>query len=162
MLVKMSLLLGAALILCTVSEHQGHCKFISLLCCLVVKGTPSFTAAQPSAIWNGHPVDQPILIYHDEIQVSNSGIATGGLVCSSSSGAGWHYPNATLVPLSSPNTFYQLRSSSQTMSILVRSREESVESPDFNGLWTCRQDRNFATAVPVGLYRRGMGEWIKY
>ena len=155
----MSLLFRAALILCIVSEHQGHCKFISLLCCLVVKGT---SAAQPSATWNGHPVAQPILIYHDEIQVSNFGIATGGLVCSSSSGAGWHYPNATLVPLSSPNTFYQLRSSSQAMSTLVCSREEPVESPDFNGLWTCRQDRNFATAVPVGLYRRGMGEWIKY
>ena len=105
-----------------------------------------------------------MLLYHNEIRISSTNIAPstgeGILVCrSSSSVAGWHYPNATPVPsfsFDSAPDFFQIRSSSQTMSTLVRSRNVSVASLDFNGLWTCRENGNLAS---VGLHQRGMGEW---
>ena len=70
----------------------------------------------------------------------------------------WHYPNATKVTSSSLSLFYQIVGHMQH--VLYRGSARSRSDASLNGLWTCRQNRNFTTAIPVGLYQRGQGELI--
>ena len=106
--------------------------------------------------WNGNAITGPELIYQNEL---------GSVVCRSdnSSQVGWHFANGALVPptgLTDPH-FQQIRTSSSatpSVSSLINNRPDQASiSAAANGLWTCRLNGGFSTAVPVGIYARGRG-----
>ena len=114
----------------------------------------SFIAAL-SVTWNGTAVSGPLLIYHHEINVFAVLLNTNDtLACRTGA---WHYPNATNVTLSS--FFCQINLFGDRR-VLFRTTDRSQSDASFNGLWTCRHNGHFTTAIPVGLYQRGQGELI--
>ena len=125
--------------------------------------------------WNGTTITGPVLIFQDELVRDDrtNVLATpmdGTLICRSESQAqvGWHFSplntaNGVLVSTTSTTDHFRQRrtSSSATPSVsrLTTNRpNEALTSADANGLWTCRLNAGFSTAVPVGIYARGGGE----
>lgn len=127
-----------------------------LTCAKITIASYSFLAARPSISWDDAPVDEPLLLYHDEIQFSPNCTVTPterSLVCM---GGEWHYPNVSNISeLDGPFCQSDINSSHR---ILLRNMNVSGENPTMNGVWTCRYERQFFNATPVGLYSRGMGE----
>ena len=125
--------------------------------------------------WNGTTITGPVLIFQDELVRDDrtNVLATpvdGTVICRSENQAqvGWHFvpslngDTGVLLSLSSTNHFRQRRTSSSTapsVSRLTTNRpDEALTSAAANGLWTCRLNGGFSTAVPVGIYARGGGE----
>ena len=120
-----------------------------------------------SVTWNGTAVSGPVLIYHDEVAIVPAQNflplfdhpGGGILACrgnATSQGVAWHYAHGDMVttsPLLVP--FYQSIAEAGSVSRLARGH--NIASP-FSGLWTCRQNGNADTAIPVGLYQRGGGK----
>ena len=110
-----------------------------------------------------------MLIFHDELVRDDrtNVLATprdGTVICRSENQAqvGWHFVNTQLVsPISTTNHFRQRRTSqtaTPSVSRLTTNRpDEALTSAAANGLWTCRLNGGFSTAVPVGIYARGGG-----
>ena len=120
--------------------------------------------------WNGTTITGPVLIFQDELVRDDrtNVLATpvdGTLICRSEDQArvGWQFTTTGLVsPTSTTNHFRQRRTSSSTtpsVSRLTTNRpDEALTSAEANGLWTCRLNGGFNTAVPVGIYARVGGE----
>ena len=124
-----------------------------------------------SVTWNGSDITGPVLIYHDEILVEDTGPFTigdpsrnGSLVCRHSSEAqvGWHTPNGSWVhgPSQLNNfDFKQIRTGDDvtpSMSRLSLNREGIGHNDSFaNGLWSCRLNGQYSGAISVGIYGRG-------
>ena len=112
-----------------------------------------------SAIWCGTTVSGPLLIFlHEIYSTSDSSSNSKNLSCISGA---WRYPNDTKVTNSSSSHIYQLSLLLGHMqNVLFRSSAHSQSDASLNGLWTCRRNGDFTTAIPVGLYQRGQGELI--
>ena len=124
--------------------------------------------------WNGTTITGPVavLIFQDELVIDDrtNPLTTprdGTVICRSENQAqvGWHFANTVLLSTSSTtNHFRQRRTSSSTtpsVSRLTTNRpDEALTSAAANGLWTCKLNGGFGTAVPVGIYARGGGEKI--
>ena len=88
----------------------------------------------------------------------------GTVICRSENKAqvGWHFANGIIVQANAINRFRLWRTSSSatpSVSRLTTNRpDEALTSAAANGLWTCRLNGGFGTAVPVGIYARGGGE----
>ena len=119
--------------------------------------------------WNGTTITWPVLIFQDELlrDDRNNVLATprdGTVICRSESQAQvvWQLANGIFVQASTTNHFRQRRTSSSatpSVSRLSTNRpNEALTSAAANGLWTCRLNGVFGTAVPVGIYARGGGE----
>ena len=120
--------------------------------------------------WNGTTITGPVLIFQDELVRDDctNVLATpmdGTVICRSKNQAivGWHFANGQLVSGSgTTNHFGQRRTKSSaipSVSRLTTNRpDEALTSAEGNGLWTCRLNGGFGTAVPVGIYARGGGE----
>ena len=120
--------------------------------------------------WNGTTITSPVLIFQDELVrddrtnvLANS--MDGTVICRSENQAqvGWHFASGVLVSVTSTtNHFRQRRTASNatpSVSRLTTNRpNETNTSAAANGLWTCRLNGGFSTAVPVGIYARGGGE----
>ena len=122
--------------------------------------------------WNGTTITGPVLIFQDELvrdDRANVGATPvdGTLICRSENQAqvGWYFTNGLLLStVSTTNNFRQRRTSSSatpSVSRLTTNRpDEALTSTTANGLWTCRLNAGFSTAVPVGIYARGGGECV--
>ena len=120
--------------------------------------------------WNGTAITGPVLIFKDELTRDDRSnvLATpmdSTMICRSENQAvvGWHFASGSFVStLSTTNHFRQMRTSSSatpSVSRLTTNRpDEALTSAAANGLWTCRLNGGFSTAVPVGIYARGGGE----
>ena len=120
--------------------------------------------------WNGTTITGPVLIFQDELvrDDSTNVLATprgGTVICRSENQAqvGWHFANGVLLSTdSATNHFRQRRTSTSatpSVSRLTTNRpDEALTNAAANGLWTCRLNGGFSTAVPVGIYARGGGE----
>ena len=110
-----------------------------------------------SVTWSGTTVNGPVLLYHDEIPQRVG--SNGSLLCQSSenTGVAWHLTDGTTVRTATGFTqfggFYQTISSTRVY--LLRSFGFDPSSANHNGLWTCRQNGDAGSAIPVGLYQRG-------
>ena len=122
--------------------------------------------------WNGTTITGPVLIFQDELVRDDhtNVLAThvdGTVICRSESQArvGWHFADGALVSTASTTFHFRQRrtSSSATPSVsrLTTNRpDEALTSAAANGLWSCRLNAGFSTAVPVGIYARGGGEEV--
>ena len=120
--------------------------------------------------WNGTTITGPVLIFQDELVRDDrtNVLATpldGTVICRSENQAqvGWHYANGAFIStISTTNHFRQRRtgfSATPSVSKLKTNRpDEANTSAEANGLWSCRLNGGFGTAVPVGIYARGEGE----
>ena len=121
--------------------------------------------------WNGTTITGPVLIYQDEIISDNrDNVETdppldGTLICRHETQAqvGWHFANGgTLSSTSTTNHFRQRRTettATPSVSRLTTNQEDQpLENVIANGLWTCRLNGNFNSAIPVGIYIRGGGK----
>ena len=93
----------------------------------------------------------------------------GTLLCQSRKRrASWHLPNGRLVDLTnkSDRVIQQIRNTHEpSYSQLSRYVSETqLTGADYNGLWTCRRNKNNNRAIPVGLYHRGDagGKWLLF
>ena len=89
----------------------------------------------------------------------------GTVICRSENQAqvGWQFTTTGLVsPTTTTSHFRQRRTSSSatpSVSRLTTNRpDEALTSAAANGLWTCRLNGNFFTAITVGIYAREGGE----
>ena len=123
--------------------------------------------------WNGTTITGPVLIFQDELVTDDrtNVLATpmdGTVICTSENQAqvGWHLANGVLLQASETNHFRLWRTSSSatpSVSRLTTNRpDEALTSAEANGLWTCRLNGGFSTAVPLGIYARGGGEKFLY
>ena len=124
--------------------------------------------------WNGTTITGPVLIFQDELVIDDrtNVLATprdGTVMCRSENQAvvGWHFASGSFVSTSSTTSHSRQRrtSSSATPSVsrLTTNRpDEALTSAAANGLWTCRLNGGFSTAVPVGIYVRGGGENVYF
>ena len=123
--------------------------------------------------WNGTTITGPVLIFQDElVRDDRTNVLDtpldGTVICRSENQAqvGWHLAlsggTGALVQTSTETHFGQMRTSSSatpSVSRLTTNRpNEALTSAAANGLWTCRLNGGFGTAVPVGIYARGGGE----
>ena len=120
--------------------------------------------------WNGTTITGPVLIFQDELVRDDrtNVLATpmdGTVICRSENQAqvGWHLASGLILSGSgTTNHFRHLRTSSSatpSVSRLTTNRpDEALTSAAANGLWSCRLNGGFSTAVPVGIYARGGGE----
>ena len=119
--------------------------------------------------WNGTTITGPVLIFQDELVRDDrtNVLATprdGTLICRSENQArvGWQFANGGLVQGITTDHFRQRRtatSATPSVSRLTTDRpDEALTSAGANGLWSCRLNGGFSTAVPVGIYARGGGE----
>ena len=120
--------------------------------------------------WNGTTITGPVLIFQDELvrddRTNVPATPRGGtVICRSENQAqvGWHFANGVLLSTdSTTNHFRQRRTGSSatpSVSRLTTNRpDEALTSAAANGLWSCRLNAGFGTAVPVGIYARGAGE----
>ena len=120
--------------------------------------------------WNGTTITGPVLIFQDElVRDDRTNVLDtpmdGTVICRSENQAqvGWHYANGVFVQASTTDHFRHRRTSSSTtpsVSRLTTNRpDEANTSAVANGLWSCRLNGGFDTAVPVGIYARGGGEY---
>ena len=120
--------------------------------------------------WDGTTIIGPVLIFQDElVRDDRTNVLVtpmdGTVVCRSENQAqvGWHLANGGFVSTTSTtNHFRQRRTSTSatpSVSRLTTNRPgEALTSAAANGLWTCRLNGNFFTAITVGIYARGGGE----
>ena len=123
--------------------------------------------------WRGNNITGiPTLIYHDEVEtvmysppptLSNPN-GPRGLLCSSTVGPiAWWPGNGRMEPFQTNRNdrqIYQIIPSGNLMAQMVNDgRSNEVDLTGFNyhnGLFTCRQNGDISTAIPVGFYyRRG-------
>ena len=122
--------------------------------------------------WNDTTITGPVLIYQDEIIPDNrDNVQTdppldGTLICRHETQAqvGWHFANGqALSDTSITNHFRQRRTgitATPSVSRLTTNQEDQpLENVIANGLWTCRLDGDFSSAIPVGIYVRGGGNY---
>ena len=121
--------------------------------------------------WRGNDItNKPTLIYHDEVQivqyspppelVNPSG--PGGLLCTSSTlspVAWWAGDGKSLFDSNrDERKIYQIIPNGNLTAQVVRDgrNSTSIKRTTFhNGLFSCRQNGDISTAVPVGFYGRG-------
>ena len=120
--------------------------------------------------WNGTDITSPVLIFQDELVRDDrtNVLATprdGTVICRSENQAqvSWQLANGqTAQPSTTSDHFRQRRTSSSatpSVSRLATNRpDEALTSAAANGLWTCRLNGGFSSAVPVGIYAREGGE----
>ena len=124
--------------------------------------------------WNGTTITGPVLIYQDEIIPDNrDNVETdppldGTLICRHETQAqvGWHFANGqALSDTSTTNHFRQRRTgttATPSVSRLTTNRpNQPFENIIGNGLCTCRLDGDFNSAIPVGIYIRGEGNYSR-
>ena len=120
--------------------------------------------------WNGTIITGPVLIFQDELVRDDrtnvlAAPLDGTVICRSDNQAqvGWQFANGVLVSRTSTTNHFKQRgtgsSATPSVSRLTTNRpDEANTSTAANGLWTCRLNGGFSTAVPVGIYARGGGE----
>ena len=119
--------------------------------------------------WNSTAITGPVLIFQDEIVRDDrtNVLATpvdGTLICRSVNQAqvGWQFADGVFVQTVSTTHLRQRRTSSSatpSVSRLTTNRpDEAITSAAANGLWSCRLNAGFGTAIPVGIYARGGGQ----
>lgn len=117
-----------------------------------------------SVSWNGTTISGPVLIYQDEIAVSDANNDTLMCISENHAIAGWYLPTGTIVSLSAygTNDFRQIRTEeTPSVSRLLLSREGIARNDTHtNGLWTCKLNGQTSrcNAVPVGIYGKTGGE----
>ena len=120
--------------------------------------------------WNGTTITGPVLMFQDELVRDDriNVLATpvdGTLICRSGNKARvyWMFANNVFVSSASTTSYFRQRRTSITatpsVSRLTTNRpDEALTSAAANGLWSCRLNGGFGTAIPVGIYARGGGE----
>ena len=123
--------------------------------------------------WNGTTITGPELIYQDEIisdnrvNVETDDPLNGTLICRHETQAqvGWHFANGQALTTDLNFHFRQRRtgtSATPSVSRLTTNRpNQPFENIIANGLWTCRLDGVFNSAIPVGIYIRGGGNYSR-
>lgn len=127
---------------------------------------PLILMAEVYVTWKGTEVTNPLLVFHDEIQVINNTYAreTGSLnasgeplFCASKSNAGvaWHFTDGTQVP-DSPATVFQQERNTLNFSQAWLSRGIAMYdiSDRSNGLWMCRVNESADGEMLIGIYYR--------
>ena len=111
--------------------------------------------------WKGSVINGPKLIYQDEM---NDNL----LECVSSIQAqvGWHYAGGQLVSTTSMTNHYRQERTStgeipSRAKLIANRPNDALTSTAGNGLWSCRLNAGFPGAVPVGIYARGGGNFLR-
>ena len=153
------------LVLCSVSVKS--CKLLVKTPWIIIVAYFVFTV---TVTWNGTTITGPVLIFQDELVRDDrtNVLATpmdGTVICRSENQAqvGWHFATGLIVSTTSTTNHFRQRRTSQSatpsVSRLTTDRpDEALTSAAPNGLWSCRLNAGFSTAVPVGIYARGGGE----
>ena len=118
--------------------------------------------------WRGNNITGiPTLIYHDEVEtvmysppptLSNPN-GPGGLLCSSTIGpVAWSAGDGTSrfdTNIRQRIIYQIIPNGNRTAQIVRDGRNDDVSNSNFhNGLFTCRQNGDISSAVPVGFYQR--------
>ena len=151
------------LLLCCISVKT--CKFLFLTTSMFLLSCMNTVTS--TVTWNDTTITGPVLIFQDELVRDDrtNVLATpvdGTVICRSENQAqvGWHFANGVFILSSTTNHFRMRRTSSSatpSVSRLTTNRpDEVLTSAAANGLWSCRLNGGFSTAVPVGIYARGL------
>ena len=121
--------------------------------------------------WNGTTITGPMLIYQDEIISDNRAVLAtpldGTLICGHETQAqvGWHFANGQALSTRLDFNFRQRRTgttATPSVSRLTTNQpDQPLENVIANGLWTCRLDGDAFSAIPVGVYIRGGGNYSR-
>ena len=103
--------------------------------------------------WQGTPVTEPLLIFHDEISQT---VNSNSLKCNHPTGpVAWYLAvrNTKLTTDVTVGTFLNVINNEGTQAQLRRGTIDRGEESAFDGLWTCRLNgASNATAFHVGIY----------